>query len=113
MAKSALRNHLKTIHATTPKYHKCDLCDYQTMRLGNFQRHVRSKHEVRVFLPKYDLKNNNFAKFLFLLQGIRPYKCHICGNGKAAFLYSDMPIITIFEFYLYEILNYLITHSFM
>ena len=52
MAKWALRKHLKTVHATNPKYHKCDLCDYQTMRLGNFQRHVRSKHEVRVSFSK-------------------------------------------------------------
>ena len=64
MAKSALRNHLKTIHATTPKYHKCDLCDYQTMRLGNFQRHVRSKHEVRVSFSKQLQEKNLFFKFL-------------------------------------------------
>ena len=57
----------------------------------------------------------NFHKIFnfFLLQGIRPYKCHICGNGKAAFLYGDMPIMIIFEFnYIHEILNYLITHTF-
>ena len=60
MSKSALRNHLKTIHATTPKYHKCDLCDYQTMRLGNFQRHVRSKHEVRASFSKQLQEKKSF-----------------------------------------------------
>ena len=54
--KGGLSEHIKSIHKNPRKNHKCKLCEKSYSRKGDFENHLRKRHET---LPFPFLKDRN------------------------------------------------------